>query len=351
VVWAFWHVGHTRLWEELTPVPNRRSLRIVDSYAGFSGDAPVLEPLWTRALAGERLDDELPIYSAGRLWAYIDQGVEAQQRGWLGDPDDMAAYYEEQTQTLRPGTFARLHLNQWQSGEEAFIDAEMWDACIDASMVPVMHPRFLQLGPLQVGIDAATKHDSAAVVAVAQENDGLRLVRHRIWSPRRGETLDLEATIEAFMLELQANFTVSAVRFDPSQMIRSAKTLADAGLPMREFVQSSPNLTLAGQTLYELVKSRSLVMYPDDELRRHALNAVAVDSGRGWRLAKEKSSRKIDGCAALSFACVDALRTGPPLRAAFIEDDRPYFAEPEGSIERELGYEANPMPLRSNMRL
>ena len=64
-------------------------------------------------------------------------------------------------------------------------------------------------------------------------------------------------------------------------------------------------------------------MYPDAELRRHALNAVAVNSGRGWRLAKEKSSRKIDGLAALSFACVDAFRAmGPTPDAAFHTWDR-----------------------------
>src|SRR5207302_5085149 len=134
-----------------------------------------------------------------------------------------------------------------------------------------------------------------AVVAVAQENDRLRLVRHRIWSPRRGEVLDLEETIEQFVLELKASFPIGAVRYDPMQMVRSAQTLGRAGVPMREFPQTSANLTTAGQTLYELVKSRALVMYPDAELRTHALNSVAVDSGRGWRLAKEKSSRKIDG--------------------------------------------------------
>lgn len=44
-LWAFRHEDHVRLWEELTPVPNRRSLRLVDSYAGFTGDSPILEPM------------------------------------------------------------------------------------------------------------------------------------------------------------------------------------------------------------------------------------------------------------------------------------------------------------------
>jgi hypothetical protein len=172
-LWAYRHEGHVRLWEELTPIPNRRSLRIVDSYAGFSGDAPVLEPLWNRALGGERIDDELPIFAAGRLWGLIDAGEEAQARAWLGDPEEMAAYYEEQRASLRPGTYARLHLNAWQSGEEAFITAEEWDACVDPSLAPLL-PEQCRHFSLSIGVDAATKGDCAAVVAVgngAQRGD------------------------------------------------------------------------------------------------------------------------------------------------------------------------------------
>lgn len=138
--WAFRHESQVRLWEELTPIPNRRSLRIVDSYAGFTGESPILEPMWARALAGERIHDDLPIFSNGRLWAFTDQGEEAQRNAWLGDPADMAAYYEEQAATLRPGTFERLHLNKWQAGSEAFLSAADWDAITTDYEVPFHIP-------------------------------------------------------------------------------------------------------------------------------------------------------------------------------------------------------------------
>lgn len=308
--WAFRYENHVRLWEELTPIPNRRSLRIVDSYAGFAGDAPVLEPMWNRALAGERIHDELPIYANGKLWAYIDQGPEAQERCWLGDPAEMAGYYAEQAETLRPGTFARLHLNMWQSGEEAFVTAEDWDACVDPEAAPLTP---FDDAPLSVGVDVATKQDCAAVVAVTRERDRVRLAAHRIWTPPKGGALDLEETVEAYLLDLHKRHRLSRVHYDPFQMARSAATLSKAGLPMRELPQTSANLTAASQGLYELIRGRRIALYPDDELRRHALNAVAIESPRGWRLAKEKSSRKIDGCVALSFAATDALKlsTGP----------------------------------------
>ena len=312
-LWAYRHEGHIRLWEELTPIPSRRSLRIVDSYAGFSGDAPVLEPLWARALAGEQHDDELPIFTNGRLWAFVDAGEEAQRRAWLGDPAEMESYYAEQADSLRPGTYARLHLNLWQSGEEMFVTADEWDACVDHGSAPLL-PEQARGMAVSVGVDAATKGDCAAVVAVGRDPDGrLRLVRHRIWTPRKGDPLDLEETIEAYLRELQRDYRIVGVRYDPFQMARSATTLARAGIRMVEYPQTSGNLTAAGQNLYELIRGRGIVAYSDDELRRHVLNAVAVETSRGWRLAKEKASKKIDAAVALSFACLDAVERGIPV--------------------------------------
>jgi hypothetical protein len=84
---------------------------------------------------------------------------------------------------------------------------------------------------------------------------------------------------------------------------------------MHELPQTSGNLTSAAQNLYELFQTRAIRLYADKELRTHALNAVAIETARGWRLAKEKSSSKIDGLAALSFACLDAIERQPPLAA------------------------------------
>ncbi|WP_217913325.1 terminase TerL endonuclease subunit [Miltoncostaea marina] len=324
-LWAFRHEGHVRLWEEMTPIPERRSLRIVDSYAGFTADAPVLEPLWERALAGERLEGDLPIFTNGRLWAFIDQGEEAQERAWRGRPEAAAAYYAEQKASLRPATFARLHLNQWQAGEQVFLTAEQWDACTATGLRPLAR-RGAPVGPgeewtgrgepvLSVGVDAATKRDCAAVVAVALADGWVRLVRHRIWTPTKAQPLDLEETIEAYLLQLAAGYRIGAVRYDPTQMARSAATLTKAGLPMIEWPQTTTNLTTATTDLYDLVRDRRIVVYADDELRAHVLNAVAIEGPRGWRLAKEKSSRKIDGAVALSFACVGASDAHRPATA------------------------------------
>jgi phage terminase large subunit-like protein len=160
---------------------------------------------------------------------------------------------------------------------------------------------------ISVGVDVATKRDCAAVVAVARDGDRLRLVSHRIWTPGKREPLDLEETVEDFLLRLHRDHRLHRVRFDPFQMARSAATLRRAGLRLEELPQTSPNLTAASQGLYELVTAKRLTVYPDAELRRHILSAVAIESPRGWRLAKERTSRPIDAAVALSFAALGAL--------------------------------------------
>ncbi len=51
-------------------------------------------------------------------------------------------------------------------------------------------------------------------------------------------------------------------------------------------------------------------MYPADDLRSQALSTIAVEHPRGWRIAKEKASKKIDAIVALAMACCAAIERG-----------------------------------------
>ena len=62
-----------------------------------------------------------------------------------------------------------------------------------------------------------------------------------------------------------------------------------------------------GQTLFDLLNGKNLVLYPSDELRQQALSTVAIENPRGWRIAKEKASKKIDVIVALAMACCAAM--------------------------------------------
>ena len=173
------------------------------------------------------------------------------------------------------------------------------------------------------GVDVGPKHDHSAVVAVAREDKRLVLLNHRIWKSSAADPLDIERTIEAYLRELRVRYRLAKVFCDPYQLHRSIVSLRREGLPVEEYAQTPANLTSMGQNLFELLNGRNIRLYSAPDLRQHALNAVAVESPRGWRIAKEKSSRKIDACVALAMACVGTVDQGfkSPALACITVDD------------------------------
>jgi hypothetical protein len=74
------------------------------------------------------------------------------------------------------------------------------------------------------------------------------------------------------------------------------------GVPMREVPQTPGTLTEIGTNLFELIKARGLVAYPDAGLRLAISRAVAVETPRGWKISKEKQAHKIDVVIALAMS-------------------------------------------------
>jgi hypothetical protein len=184
---------------------------------------------------------------------------------------------------------------------------QSWDACIDEDHKPILPSKD---STLYVGVDASLKHDSSAVIAVTYDHDDGRVVlaRHRIWTPIKGQTLDLDATIGSFLRDLGAGYHVASVVYDPWQMSDLSRRLGQDGLPMVEFPQSSPNLTSMSQNIFELITHQNILLYADSELRAHAAHCVATESSRGWKISKEKAANKIDGVVALAMASLEAIR-------------------------------------------
>lgn len=120
---GFTHQENERMWEELQPIPTEElSFRFVESYAGYTGESNLLQAIWDRALKGERINDEYPIYTNGRLVGYIDDGVQARRMPWQDDK-----YYAEAEASSLPHEYRRIHLNQWVSSQNAFINITLFD--------------------------------------------------------------------------------------------------------------------------------------------------------------------------------------------------------------------------------
>jgi phage terminase large subunit-like protein len=294
----------TRLFEEMTPPATESGAYIlIVSYAGFTGEGELLENLYKRGMKGRRIHKGLEVYKAqGLVMFWSHKRRQPWQIGRAGK-----AHYDEQQRILRPNTFARIHRNEWVSSESVFILPEQWDACVDPSRGPILSGAALHLG-----VDVGIKSDNAAVVGVVWDGPKIVLATHRVWRPTKTQPVNV-GDIEDYILELRKLHRVVRLYADPYQFMQSLQNLQKKlGAAVQEFPQTVSNTTIMGEELFSLIKGKNLIAYPSPEIREHVTNATGVETPRGFRLAKEKATKKIDLAVALSMACCAALQAGNP---------------------------------------
>jgi hypothetical protein len=299
-LWGYTSERSRRLWDEFSPPPTRRhACRLTVTYAGYEGESVLLEELYKRGLKGELVGPDL----------YAQPGMLCFWTHEFTAPWQTAAWREQMRATMRPNAYLRLIENRWVTTESEFLPIEWFDACVDDELRPAVMDREL---PVWIGVDASLKRDSTAILAVTWDRveQRARLVTHRVFQPSPDDPLDFEATIEATLQDLRKRFSMREVYYDPWQMQAVAQRLQRGGLRMVEYPQSVPNLTASSSGLYELIKGRNLALYPDAGIRQAVQRCVAIETSRGWRIAKEKTSHKIDVVIALALACHGAVQGG-----------------------------------------
>jgi phage terminase large subunit-like protein len=299
-LWGYTSESAHRLWDEMVPVPTRKvSCRLVTSYAGFEGESELLQTIYNRGIAQPSIGQDLHA-GDGLLMFWSHQPIASWQT-----PD----WIEQMRASLRPNQFARMIENKFTSTDETFVDMDWFDACVDPDLRPLIADKAC---PVWVGVDASVKRDSTAIVAVGWDDKAkrVRLVWHRIFVPRKCDPIDFEEMIEQTILDLRQRFLLRRCHYDPYQMQASAQRLRRLGVQIFEYPQSVPNLTRSSQCLYELIKSQGITLYRDDDIRLAVQRSVAVESTRGWRIAKDKTSHRIDVVVALGMACVAAVKWG-----------------------------------------
>ena len=300
--------SHRRIWDELIIPPTQPyGVRWVASYAGYLGESILLWDLWQKGLAGVRDDGDLPIYhnADASLLTLLDTGEASWRMPWT-QGEAGRRYIEETRQTERPNVFRRLWLNEWVEDESQFVTSEQWQACYSS------HVRRWTKGDsrrLVLGADASTSRDLTALVG-CWSNPGTKWTEVafvHVWKPaisvlRFGKpTVDLSETIGDEVLRLHDLGAVDHVVYDPYQLHSVALSWEKAGVKCIEMPQTGARVE-SDQALYDAIIGRTLVHCDDPTLTEHVLNAVAVETPRGFRLAKEKTSRKIDAAVALSMA-------------------------------------------------
>ena len=115
----------------------------------------------------------MDLYANGPLLMYWTHSLKA--------PWQTESWRQQMARQLRRNQYLRMIENRWVSTESEFIDLAWWDR--SATGTPVAADSGLAV---VLGVDAAVKRDSAAVVACGFEREvkKVRLAAHRIFNPR-----------------------------------------------------------------------------------------------------------------------------------------------------------------------
>ena len=297
-LWSYEYESMRRFFEEMTTVPTRvNPLTLVVTYAGYD-DESLLYQLYKKGMNLEKDPDPTFFFH----WEGENE-IPINRMPWQTEK-----YLKQQEGRLRHNTFLRLHKNQWVSDVTEFIDIDKYDQCVNEKLIPILPDRNRNIN-IWVGVDASVKGDSTAVVAVTRQGSKVVLANYKKWQPSKKNPIDLEETVEKYLLDLDQAFNLQLVYYDPYQLHRSAVTLRKKGLPLLELPQTVGNTIDFSQNLYDLIQFNNLEVYPSQELRRHFLSCKAKTMERGYRIIKGKHSEKIDLAIALSMACLAAVKT------------------------------------------
>lgn len=317
-LWAFVSEDSMRMWAEMTIPPTvKNPLQVIVTYAGYENETPnLLLDFYKRLVKPENVVPELsditdtkgPVcYSDGSTFCYWDHEPRM--------PWQTPLYYQTEMESLRPSDYLRMHRVEWVTTDEQFMPIEWWDKCATLTGPLTLQPanpnRTL---PIVVGVDVGTKHDCTAAVGMYYDlmKPEVGLAFHQIWTPPPGNLgLDLEATIEQYLLEMSGKFKIAAVVYDPHNFHRSMVTLSKKGLNLIEYAQHGGTMIAATQNLYDLFRTGVMRVYKDDELRQHIHFAKAKLDERGARLMKDPNATyHIDGAIAMAMAAYHVVKVG-----------------------------------------
>ena len=298
-----------RLWAEMTASPVRRgkSIRIVESYAGYDGESQVLEGLYESAVRqGRKHPDfpDLPVYinDAASIFCYWDH---IPRMPWQTED-----YYRHEAAVLSTNEFERIHRNRWVSSTEDYIDEVLWNKCQE-QLAPA-HPHEAWI----IALDGSVNHDSFAIVGVTRHPDperrgdiAIRFVH--VIEPDRGRKIDQEAEVVPILERLCDEHYVVSIPYDPYQLHKLATDKEREGMAhFSEFSQGGKRLTADSQ-LRRMIISRQIAHQGHPVLTEHiARNAAAKVDGTEHqvRIVKKSESRRVDAAVALSMATAECLR-------------------------------------------
>lgn len=279
---------------------------LVISTPAPSLDSP-LGALRARALAGDvaRRGAHIDARAPGLRW--LEWGVPDHE-----ELDDLGAVKRanpapwisrqtlvEQRERVTPQAWATMHCGRWGVGEAAWLPPGAWSACRDEHLAVDDGEQVV------LGVDVGGGRAETAVVAVS---DDLRVAAVEVFHGD-GAVLDVTEAVR----RLAARYAVREVAFDPWRWQGEALRLEADGIgPMVQFPQSHARMVPASEGLHAAIVERRVRHPGHPDLDRHVANAVAKQTGRGWRLEQAGRDANVDAVIALAMA-VERAQAPKPL--------------------------------------
>ena len=298
-LWGWRHIGHKNMWAEMTISPNRfgHAQRWVDTYAGYVGESPVLEPLFEYLVEqGRQIYDDLEVYENGRMFGT-----------WITKhhlPWQTPEYYAAQAGEITPKQMERMHGNKWVTGTSPFVEPHQWRNCIGEFPPDIMDKELL------MGVDAGWTSDCFGIVVVARRNNICYPVIIKKYEPD-SSGLDFKEPLK-FIRDIAKRYHLEKLVYDPTQLHHPMGQLNDEGnIWVEKFDQGKPREKADGR-LYHMIVGREIVHDGNADLTEHVLNANKnEDTGKNdnvMRITKRSATAKNDLAVALSMAVDTAMR-------------------------------------------
>lgn len=333
-LWAYTTERSRRLYEELVPVPTKKtSIRWVETYVGFEDESDLLLDLFLRIFtdteesalqpSAKPVPELIDIQSEGKPTCYHipEEGLfyyhnHTPRMPWnVGEQGE--AYRRKQKAELRPTQYTRLHENRWQSAEGNFIEPSWYDDAV------VLDGPSLE--PMIIAIDGAVRNDTISLVGIkkyktilfGEEVERYKHCYFKSWSPARSgmkadKTLgtvkgdmDIDELVGAEIVFLyNRGLIIGPVWYDPYQMHQTAVKLRKKKIPCVEFVQQSERLK--SDTFFaETLRKGELDLFYNPVMEAHIKNAKAKEfENQQIRIVKGTIGRgnKVDAAVATAMA-------------------------------------------------
>lgn len=263
-----------------------------------------ISPLWGLVVRG-RSNPESETFKLVEYGASPNLNIHDPRTWYLANPamDDWLTEDSISAQappTTRELEFRRARLGQWtETSSEPAFGVPAWQRCARPGVKIPPNTRVI------LSLDGSVNGDSTALL-IGSVSPKPHFQVGGLWEPSENDD-DYEVShleVEDRVRELAGIYRVVEVVADPFRWQRTLQVLAEEGLPVAKFPQTSQRLTPATNDLRAAVNNEQLTHESNETLTRHAMRASVEETSRGLKLAKPSKHEQIDlmSCLVMGYS-------------------------------------------------